>query len=196
MRSRHVLALVCTAALLLTGCGFGTDGGSSSGSSSEPAAAEAALDPVPACSSIDIGPVFDAVGGQDPAQPPSNASIGSTRGCAWSPPDPDVGLRAKVTVLEDADTSEAGVLAYAQTEWADATGGEPFPPGDFRPGEHGWSYGMTSTVPIIGILKSHWLTLLTADGALRCHFWGFDDVTVAWAACDKIRAAVETPAAG
>ncbi|WP_229052634.1 hypothetical protein [Aeromicrobium sp. Leaf350] len=194
MRARHPLAAALLLALtLVASCGLLPEDEPASGGS-DTAAATPSLDPVPACNTFDIGPVFDAFGGQDPAQPPSAASIGSTRGCAWSPPDPDVGLRAKVTVLEDPDLSDAGVLAYAQQEWADATGGEPFPADQFRPGEHGWSYGMTSTVPIIQILTSSWLTLLTPDGALRCHYWGFKDPAVAWAACDQIRAAVETPA--
>ncbi len=159
----------------------------------EEKAESVALDPVPACNSFDLGPVFDAYGGPDPDRPPSQASIGSRNGCSWAPVDQNVGFTAKVTVGEHPDLSEAAVLQYAQTEWADATGGEPFPAEQYRPGENGWSYGMTSTVPIIQILESHWLTLLTKDGALRCHFWGFDDVTVAWAACDAIRAAI-TPA--
>jgi hypothetical protein len=193
MRIRHALATASLLALtLVASCGLLPEEGSSTGGSDDTAAPT--LDPVPACNTIDIGPVFDAFGGPDPNQAPSAASIGSTRGCAWAPTDPDVGLRAKVTVGEFTDLSEAGVLAYAQAEWADVTGGEPFPAQDYRPGENGWSYGMTSTVPIIQILKSHWLTLLTSDGALRCHFWGFEDVTVAWAACDAIRAAVENPA--
>ncbi|GAA1724025.1 hypothetical protein [Aeromicrobium alkaliterrae] len=196
MRVRRPLAAALLLALtLVASCGLLPEENSASGGSDDSADAGPALDPVPACNSIDIGPVFDAFGGQDPAQPPSAASIGSTRGCAWEPVADDVGLRAKVTVVENTDLSEAGVLAYAQAEWADVTGGEPFPADQFRPGEHGWSYGMTSTVPIIQILTSSWLTLLTPDGALRCHFWGFDDPNVAFAACDQIRAAVENKAA-
>ncbi|MFT4299302.1 MAG: hypothetical protein QM597_06690 [Aeromicrobium sp.] len=186
MRFRHwASAAACGLLLATTGCG---------GGSGTPAAdaKEVSLDPVPSCSSIDIGPVFDGFGGLDPQMPVSNASIGSSRGCEWTPVADDVGLRAKVVVGEHDDLSDEAILEYAQSEWAEATGGEPWPQEDYRPGEHGWSYGMTSTVPIISILESHWLTLVTPDGALRCHFWGFDDPSVAWTACDAIRDAVTT----